>query len=94
MSEKLSDELLQPVRGARDFSGDEKMRRDDVVATLKGAFELFGFEPLETPAMERLEVLTSKFAGGEEILREVFKATDQGGRELGLRYDLTVPLCR
>ncbi|MFH1751241.1 MAG: histidine--tRNA ligase, partial [Candidatus Micrarchaeota archaeon] len=57
-------------------------------------FKVYCFEPLETPAMERLEVLSSKFAGGEEILKETFKVSDQGGRELGLRYDLTVPLCR
>lgn len=94
MAEKLSNEMLSPVRGARDFSGAQKRLRDQVVELIKRQFENFAFEPLETPAMERLEVLSSKFAGGEEILKEIFKATDQGGRELGLRYDLTVPLCR
>lgn len=94
MAEKLPGELLQPVRGARDFSGEEKKRRDSVVELLLGKFRLYSFEPLETPAMERLEILSSKFAGGEEILKETFKVSDQGGRELGLRYDLTVPLCR
>ncbi|MBI5224477.1 histidine--tRNA ligase [Candidatus Micrarchaeota archaeon] len=94
MADKLSAEILQPVRGSRDFFGEEKNRRDYVVELLKEKFKSFGFEPLETPSMERLEVLSSKFAGGEEILKETFKVTNQGGRELGLRYDLTVPLCR
>jgi len=57
-------------------------------------FELYGYNPLETPVIERFEVLASKYAGGEEILKEAFKLKDQGGRELGLRYDLTVPMCR
>jgi len=90
----LPDGQLQPVRGGRDFFGEEKARRDRVVDLLKRVFNAYAFEPLETPAMERLEVLSSKFAGGEEILKETFKVKDQGGRDLGLRYDLTVPLCR
>ncbi len=92
--DKLSDEMLRPVRGARDFSGEEKASRDFLTSWLRRKFEVYGFRGLETPALERLEVLSSKFAGGEGILDEVFKVTDQGGRQLGLRYDLTVPLCR
>ncbi|MFH0971248.1 MAG: histidine--tRNA ligase [Candidatus Micrarchaeota archaeon] len=94
MPDKLSDEILQPVRGARDFFGPEKAKRDKVLEIMKDNFKLYGYEPLETPALERMEVLTSKYAGGDEILKEVFKVRDQGNRELGLRYDLTVPLCR
>ncbi|MEK6921197.1 MAG: histidine--tRNA ligase, partial [Nanoarchaeota archaeon] len=48
----------------------------------------------ETPVLERFDILSSKYAGGAEILKETFKLTDQGRRELALRYDLTVPLCR
>ncbi|MFA6048855.1 MAG: histidine--tRNA ligase [Candidatus Micrarchaeia archaeon] len=82
------------LKGFRDFLPAQKRKRDAVVQTLRECFGLYGFEPLETPALERLEVLSSKFAGGEEILKEIYSLEDQGGRKLALRYDLTVPLCR
>jgi histidyl-tRNA synthetase len=85
---------LQLPRGMRDFPPEEKILRDEVISVLKGIFELYGFSPLETPVVERWEVLSAKYSGGEEILKETFKLTDQGGRQLGLRYDLTVPLAR
>ncbi|HLD75448.1 MAG TPA: ATP phosphoribosyltransferase regulatory subunit, partial [Candidatus Norongarragalinales archaeon] len=85
---------LTPPRGSRDFLPQEAALREHVTDTLKNAFRRYGFQPLETPILEHLDVLSSKFAGGEEILKETYRLTDQGGRELGLRYDLTVPLCR
>jgi histidyl-tRNA synthetase len=85
---------LQLPRGMRDFPPEEKILRDEVISVLKDIFELYGFSPLETPVVERWEVLSAKYSGGEEILKETFKLTDQGGRQLGLRYDLTVPLAR
>lgn len=85
---------LQLPRGMRDFPPEEKILRDEVIATLKELFELYGFSPLETPVVERWEILSAKYSGGEEILKETFKLKDQGGRDLGLRYDLTVPLAR
>jgi histidyl-tRNA synthetase len=78
----------------RDFPPEEKILRDEVISVLKSVFELYGFSPLETPVVERWEVLSAKYSGGEEILKETFKLTDQGDRQLGLRYDLTVPLAR
>jgi len=86
-------ELMLP-KGTRDFLPEEKILRDRIIEKLKGIFELYGFSPIETPAIERFEVLASKYAGGEEILKETFKLKDQGQRELGLKYDLTVPLAR
>ena len=85
---------LQLPKGTRDFAPEEKIARDNVVNTLKEVFELYGFAPLETPIFERFDVLSSKYTGGAEILKETFKLKDQGGRDLGLRYDLTVPMCR
>jgi len=85
---------LQLPKGTRDFAPEEKILRDRIVGTLKEVFELYGFAPLETPVLERYDVLASKYAGGAEILKETFKFKDQGERDLGLRYDLTVPLCR
>src|SRR3990167_5293613 len=85
---------LQLPKGTRDFSPEEKIVRDKIVNTLKEVFELYGYAPLETPVFERYEILASKYAGGAEILKETFRFKDQGDRELGLRYDLTVPLAR
>ena len=85
---------LQLPKGTRDFSPEEKILRDKIVNTLKEVFELYGYAPLETPILEKFDVLASKYAGGAEILKETFRLKDQGSRELGLRYDLTVPLAR
>ncbi len=73
---------------------EQKMVRDYIIQTIKRVFELYGYRPLETPVIERYDVLASKYAGGAEILKETFKLKDQGGRDLALRYDLTVPLAR
>ena len=85
---------LELPKGTRDFAPEEKIVRDKIVETIKNCFELFGYSPLETPALERYEVLSSKYTGGDEILKETFKLKDQGNRDLGLKYDLTVPMCR
>jgi len=85
---------LTPVRGCRDFLPEKKIARDAITEKLRRVFGAYGFNPLETPALENYELLSSKYAGGGEILKETYKLTDQGKRELGLRYDLTVPLCR
>ena len=85
---------LQLPKGTRDFSPQEKIVRDKIVDALKYVFEIYGYCALETPVIERFDVLSSKYAGGAEILKETFRLKDQGGRELGLRYDLTVPLAR
>jgi len=85
---------LQRAKGTRDFLPEDMILRNKIVSTLRKVFELYGFSPLETPILERLDVLSAKYAGGAEILKEMYKLKDQGGRELGLRYDLTVPFSR
>lgn len=85
---------LQNAKGTRDFPPEQAIARQRLVDTLKKVFELYGYSPLETPILERYDVLASKYAGGAEILKETFKLIDQGKREIGLRYDLTVPMCR
>lgn len=85
---------LLNAKGTRDMPPEEKILFDKIEKTITQTFEVFGFSPMETPVLERYDLLASKYAGGAEILKETFKLTDQGGRELGLRYDLTVPLCR
>ncbi len=85
---------LQLPKGTRDFNQEEMIARNKIVDALRETFERYSYSPLETPAFERYDVLSSKYAGGSEILKETFKFTDQGKRGLGLRYDLTVPLAR
>ncbi|MDO8537956.1 MAG: histidine--tRNA ligase [archaeon] len=85
---------LMNARGTRDIFPEEKIALNALTEELRKLFELYGFVPLDTPVLERFEILSAKYAGGEEILKETFKLKDQGNRELGLRYDLTVPLAR
>ena len=86
----------QTAKGVQDTPPEEKIIKNKVVDTLKKVFQLYGFAPLETPIIERYETLAAKFAAGEasDALKETFTLKDQGKRNLGLRFDLTVPLAR
>ena len=86
--------MIENVKGTKDYLPEEQMIREKVKRTLQKNFELFGFNPAETPILNYFEVLSNKFAGGAEILKETYQLKDQGGRALGLRYDLTVPLAK
>ncbi len=87
---------LMTARGVQDSPPEEKIIKNKVITFLKSVFELYGFAPLETPVIERYETLAAKFAAGEssDIMKETFTLKDQGKRNLGLRFDLTVPLAR
>lgn len=83
---------IQTLKGFRDFLPKETKKRQYVIGVLKKVFELYGFEPLETPALEYEEVLLGKY--GEEGDKLMYRFTDLGGRKVALRYDQTVPLAR
>ncbi len=87
---------MQLAKGVRDFPPEEKIPRQELVDSLRKVFETYGFVPLETPSIERLETFQAKGGAGEEadVVKETFRFKDQGDRELGLRFDLTVPLAR
>jgi histidyl-tRNA synthetase len=87
---------MQLAKGVRDVPPEEKMVKNRVLRTITETYELFGFAPLETPIIERMETLAAKGGAGREsdAVKEIFKLSDQGNRKLGLRFDLTVPLCR
>lgn len=85
---------FQPPRGTRDFLPEEMGRRQYIIDTVRKVFESFGFEPLDTPAFESWELLSKKGSGGEEVKDEIYYFKDKSDRELGLRFDLTVPLAR
>ncbi len=82
------------AKGVDDIPPRKQILKGKILRVIRSNFKRYGFNPLQTPTIERLDVLTSKFAGGEEILKEVYSFKDQGQRELGLRYDLTVGLAR
>ncbi len=85
---------LSILKGTRDYYPHEQIQRLQVIEILTRHFNLYGYQPLETPTLNYFEVMASKYAGGAEILKETYQLTDQGGRELALRYDLTVPFAR
>ena len=80
-------------RGMRDILPEQMIRRQYVIDVIRNVFEEFGFEPLQTPALELSEVLTGKYGPDAEKL--IYQAGHVGGKEdISLRYDLSVPLCR
>ena len=83
---------IQTLKGFRDFLPAEKRKRDFVLEKVKKGFEIFGFEPLESPAIEYASLLLGKY--GEEADRLVYTFKDRGDRKVALRYDQTVPLAR
>ena len=85
-------EMLQTLKGFRDFLPREKRARDYIIEKIKATFEIFGFEPVETPTLEYAELLLGKY--GEEADRLVYSFTDRGDRQVALRYDQTVPITR
>lgn len=82
------------VKGLRDHPPGRAAAKQRIRDTIRRVAERHGYQPLETPIIEDRSILTSKFAGGEEILKEMYTLTDNGERDLGLRYDLTVPFAR
>jgi len=68
------------------------IKRRLVIETIRSVFELYGYDEIETPAFELLDVLTAKC--GPEVREQIYAFKDKAGRDLGLRFDLTVPLAR
>jgi histidyl-tRNA synthetase len=79
------------LKGFRDYLPEQMILRQRIIAIFRDIFERHGFEPLDTPALEYLDVLTGKAGENEKLM---YRFEDAGGREVGLRYDLTVPLAR
>jgi histidyl-tRNA synthetase len=80
------------LKGFRDFLPKDAKKRQYVLETLKKVFESYGFEPLETPALEYEDILAGKY--GTEGDKLMYRFTDNGDRKVALRYDQTVPLAR
>jgi histidyl-tRNA synthetase len=80
------------LKGFRDFLPDTAARRKEIISILEKTFTSYGFQPIDTPALEYTEVLLGK--GGGETDKQIYRFTDQGDRDISMRFDLTVPFAR
>jgi len=88
MNKKIEPKTL---KGFRDFLPDEAIKRQFLRDKIRQVFELYGYDPLETPALERLEIFEGQIGEEEKLF---YKFKDLGKRWVALRYDQTVPVCR
>ncbi|MEM0359735.1 MAG: histidine--tRNA ligase [Candidatus Diapherotrites archaeon] len=86
--------VFQTVRGMQDFLPERARKKQYIECVCRKVFEKYGFSPLETPIVEEFALLAAKGSGGAAIENEIYSFEDKGGRKLGLRFDLTVPLAR
>ncbi len=86
--------MIEPrtLKGFRDHLPAQALARERVLDIARRVYRSYGFAPIDTPALEYLEILTGK--GSEETDKQLYRFTDHGGREVGLRFDLTVPFAR
>lgn len=85
---------IQNVKGGYDFLPKEQKIRNYINEVLKETFMEYGYGSIETPILCYLDMLVDKYDENNDLLKEIYKLSDQGGRELGLRYDLTVPFAK
>ncbi len=85
---------IQNVKGGYDYLPKEQKVRNYINDTLKEVFENYGYKPIETPILCYYDILSDKYDENNDLLKEIYKLTDQGSRQLGLRYDLTVPFAK
>ncbi|MEM1662620.1 MAG: histidine--tRNA ligase [Pyrobaculum sp.] len=88
----LPDYLRRPVRGMRDWLPQQYYALKKIEEILSNVAESFGYRRVETPVVEHFEVLSLK--AGQDVINEIYYFKDKGGRDLGLRFDMTVPLAR
>ncbi len=86
--------LIEPrtLRGFRDYPPELMIPRERMLETCRRVYRSYGFAPIDTPALEYAEILLGK--GGAESDRQLYRFTDHGNRDVGLRFDLTVPFAR
>jgi len=89
----MTKKIVSPkiLKGFRDFFPEDSIKRQYLVEKIRDVFELYGFSPVETPALEYLETFKGQIGEDENMF---FKFKDKGGRSIALRYDQTVPICR
>jgi histidyl-tRNA synthetase len=80
------------LKGFRDSLPSAEIEKRGLIEKIEALFRSFGFVPIDTPALEYAEILLGK--GGGETEKQVYRFTDNGGRDVALRFDLTVPFAR
>lgn len=85
---------LLNVKGTFDFMPEDMLIRNKITSILRKNFEKYGYLPIETPILNYFDLLSYKYSNDAEIVNEIYRLSDQGERDLGLRYDLTVPFCK
>ena len=85
---------IQNVKGSYDYLSKEQRIRNYINKTIKETFEKYGYYEVETPILCYYDMLSDKYDDNNDILKEIYKLSDQGDRKLGLRYDLTVPFAK
>ena len=85
---------LMNVKGTFDYMPEDMAIRNRITDVLRKNFEKYGYLPIETPMLNYYDLLSYKYGEDAEILSEIYHLTDQGERDLGLRYDLTVHFCK
>jgi histidyl-tRNA synthetase len=90
---KMAD-LIEPVtlKGFRDYLPEQMIPKEQLLEKARRVYRSYGFAPIDTPALEKLEILSGK--GGEETEKLIYAFKDHGGRDVALRFDLTVPFAR
>ncbi len=90
----MSKPLVTPrtLKGFRDYLPEAMLARESLIDTARRVYRSYGYAPIDTPALEYLEVLRGK--GSDETDKQLYAFQDNGGRDVGLRFDLTVPLAR
>jgi histidyl-tRNA synthetase len=86
--------IIEPriLKGFRDFLPPSEIGRRLLLEKIEASFRSYGFVPIDTPALEYAEILLGK--GGGETEKQIYRFTDNGGRDVALRFDLTVPFAR
>lgn len=90
----MEPKLIKPqtLKGFRDCLPDVMIPRERIMETARQVYRSYGFSPIDTPALEYSEILLGK--GGDESDKQLFRFTDQGDRDVAMRFDLTVPFAR
>ncbi len=92
MSAKRQLVTPRTLKGFRDYLPQTMIPRERMIETARRVYRSYGFAPIDTPALEYLEILTGK--GGDETDKQMYRFEDHGGRQVGMRFDLTIPLAR
>ena len=90
----MTRQLIKPrtLKGFRDYLPTAMMAREHLIDTVRSVYRVFGYSPIDTPALEYSEILLGK--GGDESDKQLFRFEDQGQRDVAMRFDLTIPFAR